>query len=90
MVICKMTFGENSQKSCDLLMEIRKKEEVDFYRLRDKLQNFNFTAISREIKREKPIDMDPTSWTDFWRCIFLWKKREVRRKSIARSSKYLL
>ena len=59
MVICKMTFGENSQKSCDLLMEIRKKEEVDFYRLRDKLQNCNFSAISREIKREKPWVTSP-------------------------------
>ena len=34
--------------------------------------------------------MHPKSWTDFWRCIFLWQKKETSRKSIARSSRNLL
>ena len=43
-----------------------------------------------EIEKDVETDMHPKSWTDFWRCIFLWQKKETSRKSIARSSKYLL
>ena len=47
-----------------------------------------FLALNK--KKEAYSAMHPKSWTDFWRCIFLWQKKEISRKSIARSSRDLL
>ena len=51
---------------------------------------YYFDRITGKAKKDLPNDMHPKSWTDFWRCIFLWQKKEISRKSIAQSSRDLL
>ena len=51
---------------------------------------YYFDRITGKAKKDLPNDMHPKSWTDFWRCIFLWQKKETSRKSIAQSSRDLL